>query len=63
MLQSMEYKELDTTEQLNNDKDSEPFILTSISSKTDMGGLETMYEQYYIESTAGYKPKLGAGKN
>ena len=63
MLQSMEYKELDTTEQLNNDKDSEPFILTSISSKTDMGGLETMYEQYYIERTAGYKPKLGACKN
>ena len=63
MLQSTEYKELDTTEQLNNDKDSEPFILTSISSKTDMGGLETMYEKYYIERTAGYKPKLGAGKN
>ena len=55
--------ELDTTEQLSNNKDSGPFTLTSISSKTAMGGLETMYEKYYTERTVGYKPKLGADKN
>ena len=53
-------KELDTIEQLNNNKDSEPFILTNISSKTDMGSLETMYEKYYIERTVGYKSKVQA---
>ena len=55
--------ELDTTEQLSNNKDLGPFTLTSVSSKTAMGGLETMYEKYYTERTVGYKPKLGADKN